>query len=83
MAAAGVAVVLVLYLPTALLVDSYPVPTPWADCGDGCPGNAFMVVASEPAFVGDVMLPLRDALIVALFVARPLVSPGGCGLPAR
>ena len=29
----------VLFLPTALLVDSYPVPTPWADCGDGCPGQ--------------------------------------------
>jgi signal transduction histidine kinase len=67
--AAAALVVLVLYLPTALLVDTYPVPTPWADCGDGCPGNAFMVVGSEPAFVGDVILPLRDFLIVALFVA--------------
>ena len=97
-AAAGL-VVLVLYLPTALLVETYPVPSPWADCGDGCPGNAFMVVASEPAFVGDVMLPLRDALIVALFVAAtayrladatPARSPararagaGGVALPAR
>ena len=67
--AATVLLVLFLYLPTALLVESYPVPTPWTDCGDGCPGNAFMVVASQPAFVGDVVLPLRDALIVALFVA--------------
>ncbi len=45
------AVVLVLYLPTALLVDSYPVPSPFATCTSGCPGNAFDVVASEPAFV--------------------------------
>jgi signal transduction histidine kinase len=58
---------LCLYLPTALLVDSYPVPTPWADCSDGCPGNAFMVVESQPAFVDDVVLPLRESLTVALF----------------
>ena len=66
--AAGL-VVLFLYLPTALLIDSYPVPTAWADCGDGCPGNAFMVVATEPAFIEDVVRPLREILTVALFAA--------------
>ena len=60
-------VVLCLFLPTALLVDSYPLPTPWAECSDGCPGNAFMVVDSQPAFVDDVVRPLREILIVALF----------------
>ena len=62
-------VVLCLYLPTALLVDSYPVPAPWADCGDGCPANAFMLVDTEPAFVDDVVQPLRELLIVGLFAA--------------
>jgi signal transduction histidine kinase len=62
-------VVLLLYLPTALLVESYPVPTPWTDCGAGCPGNAFMIVDSEPAFVDDVVRPLREVLIVGLFAA--------------
>ena len=58
-----------LYVPTALLVDSYPVPTPWTDCGEACPGNAFMVVGSEPAFVEDIVQPLREILIVGLFAA--------------
>ena len=62
-------VVACLYLPTALLVESYPVPTPWADCGDACPGNAFMLVDSEPAFVENVVRPLREILTVALFAA--------------
>jgi len=62
-------VVLVLYLPTALLVDSYPVPTQWADCSGGCPGNAFMVVESQPAFVDDVVRPLREILTVLIFTA--------------
>jgi signal transduction histidine kinase len=59
--------VLCLYVPTALLVDSYPVPTPWAECSDGCPGNAFMVVDHQPAFIDDVVRPLREFLLVALF----------------
>ena len=41
------AVVAVLYLPTALLVDSYPVPSPFATCTGGCPGNAFDVVGQR------------------------------------
>jgi signal transduction histidine kinase len=62
-------VVLVLYLPTAVLVESYPVPTQWADCSDGCPGNAFMLVDREPAVVDDVVRPLREILTVLIFVA--------------
>jgi signal transduction histidine kinase len=66
---AAALVVLVLFLPTALLVETYPVPTPWADCSDGCPANAFMLVDAEPAFVDDVVRPLRELLIVGLFAA--------------
>ena len=62
-------VVAVLFLPTALLVEAYPIPAPWADCSDGCPGNAFMLVDSQPAFVDDVVRPLREVLVVALFAA--------------
>ncbi len=61
--------VLVLYLPTALLVDSYPVPVPWTSCVASCPGNAFMVVGSEPGVVEDVIRPLRELLTVGLFAA--------------
>jgi signal transduction histidine kinase len=61
--------VLCLYLPTALLVETYPVPTPWAECAGSCPDNAFVVVEHEPAFVDDVVRPLRETLTILLFVA--------------
>jgi signal transduction histidine kinase len=61
--------VLVLYLPTALLVESYAVPAPWTTCHSGCPENAFMVVGSEPAWIEDVVRPVREILTAALFGA--------------
>ena len=70
--AAVSAVVLVLYLPTALLVDSYPVPTSFTSCTEGCPDNAFEVLGSEPAFVADVIYPLREVLVLAIVVAVTL-----------
>ena len=39
--AAVVIVVTVLYVPTALVVQHYPVPAPWSSCGIDCPPNAF------------------------------------------
>ena len=62
-------VVAFLFLPTALLVETYPVPSPWTDCDEACPGNAFMLVDSQPAFVDDVVRPLREFLVVGLFAA--------------
>ncbi|MDA0171478.1 histidine kinase [Solirubrobacter taibaiensis] len=64
-----VLMVLTLYLPTALLVEQYPLPGPWMSCDSACPANAFMVVGSEPAFVEDVVRPLRDLLVILLFLA--------------
>jgi signal transduction histidine kinase len=63
----AVGLVLVLYLPTALLVERYPVPTPIASCDVGCPANAFMVSGSEPAVMEDLVRPLRELLTFALF----------------
>jgi signal transduction histidine kinase len=65
-------VVGVLYLPTALLVATYPVPTQWTGCVADCPPNAFKVASSQPAFLVSVVFPLRELLIVALFVAIPM-----------
>ena len=65
----GAGIVLVLYLPTALLVESYPVPAPTTSCDAGCPGNAFMVSGSEPALIDELIRPLREILTIALFVA--------------
>jgi signal transduction histidine kinase len=67
--AALIGVMAVLYLPTALLVDSYPTPSPWSSCSADCPANAFMVAGSEPAWVGDFVVPLREAATIAIFAA--------------
>ena len=62
LAGAAAVVVVVLYLPTALLVETYPVPAPPTSCHAGCPHNAFMIVSAEPAFVDDIVRPLREVL---------------------
>jgi signal transduction histidine kinase len=66
-AAAGV--IAVLYLPTALFAEGYPVPAPYTSCEDACPGNAFFVLDSEPGFVDSVLRPLRELVTVVLFLA--------------
>jgi signal transduction histidine kinase len=66
---AAVLLVAVLYLPTLLIADSYPVPSPYTGCVSGCPGNAFFALGSEPAFVDSFLIPLREALTVLVFLA--------------
>ena len=65
-------VALVLYLPTAVLVGDYAVPAPWMSCTAECPANAFALTGSEPAFVGDVLIPLREAITTLIFAAVAL-----------
>ena len=65
--AASVLLVAAFYLPTALLVDSYPTPSPWSSCQAGCPGNAFMLVGSEPGFIDNVIVPFRETATLILF----------------
>jgi signal transduction histidine kinase len=64
--------VAVLYLPTALVVERYPVPSPYAACGLDCPDNAFMLLDTQPAFVDSWVLPARE-LVSALLVLFVLV----------
>ena len=63
------ATVAVLYLPTALIDDSYPLPTAYTSCHAACPANAFFVLDSEPGFVDSVVRLLRELITVALFLA--------------
>jgi signal transduction histidine kinase len=70
--AAAAALVGLLYLPTALIVEHYPEPTPWSSCEPGCPSNALMLLDSQPAFVDELLLPLRGVLTVLLFLAVAL-----------
>jgi signal transduction histidine kinase len=65
--AAAVAIVAVLYVPSVLFVERFPEPSPWSTCSAGCPGNPLMITGSEPAFAEDVLRPLREVLVVALF----------------
>ena len=66
---AGVMLLATLYLPTVLLTDGYPAPSPYSSCDAGCPSNAFQVLGSEPAFVDSIVVPLRQALTILLFAA--------------
>ncbi|HUE27767.1 MAG TPA: histidine kinase, partial [Solirubrobacteraceae bacterium] len=64
----GVLLVLLLYIPTAL-IGQYPTPSAWSMCTSGCPSNAFALKSSTPGFVHDLVLPVREVLTVAWFVA--------------
>ena len=63
-----VAVAIVLFLATAFVVQAFPLITPWASCASDCPANALLVVRRTPAFVADVVVPLRQWLIDLLWV---------------
>ncbi len=66
---AAVLLVALLFLPTALLVETYPTPAPWVSCGSDCPRNAFMAVAHEPRIVAQLVSPAQVLLAIGLFVA--------------
>jgi signal transduction histidine kinase len=66
---AVVAVLAVLYLPTALIDDGYPLPAPYTSCEEACPANAFFVLDSQPGVMDSVIRPLRELLTVILFLA--------------
>jgi signal transduction histidine kinase len=66
---ASAVILVLLYLPSALIAASYPVPSPYTSCDARCPGNAFFLLGSEPPFVGSVVVPVREALTLLLFLA--------------
>jgi signal transduction histidine kinase len=68
LATASVAIVVVLFLPTTVLVDQYPLPFPFASCDARCPRNAFMLSGHEPAFVSGVVAPVRDFLVMVVVI---------------
>jgi signal transduction histidine kinase len=65
--AASVVLLALFYLPTVPLVHSYPTPSPWSSCRADCPTNAFMLVGSEPGFIGNIIVPFRETLALILF----------------
>ena len=68
-----VAIVAFLYVPTLLIDQSFPQPSPWASCvPPDCPDNAFMVASSEPGVLEDAIIPLRELLTILLTAAVAL-----------
>ena len=70
-AAAG-ALATLLYLPTALLVHSFPTPFPGVPCNEDCPHNAFAVTSTTPGFIS-VVRPVREVLSALAFMAVLLI----------
>jgi signal transduction histidine kinase len=66
-----VAVVGVLFVPSAFITEAYPTPSIVSTCSD-CPENAFFLVGSEPAFLDAFVVPLREFLVVVLMIAVTL-----------
>jgi signal transduction histidine kinase len=66
-----VAVVGILFLPTAFITEAFPTPSQVSTCSD-CPENVFLLVGSEPAFLDGLVVPLREFLVVALMIAVTL-----------
>jgi signal transduction histidine kinase len=63
------AVLLVLYIGSALFVEAFPAHTPWASCIDDCPANAFLILDHEPAVMNSVVQPVRELAASGLFAA--------------
>jgi signal transduction histidine kinase len=64
--AALTAMIGLLYLPTAFLVEQFPVPTYYVTCTADCPANALTLLGSTPAWITDGVIPLREAMTVLL-----------------
>ena len=65
----AVALVAILFVPTALISEGFPTPSHVTTCAAGCPENAFMLLGTEPAFLDGLVIPLRELLTVALVIA--------------
>jgi signal transduction histidine kinase len=63
-----------LFAPTALVVQTYPHPSLWSSCVSACPHNAFALTRATPAFVEDVVLPAREALLIVLYASAAVVA---------
>jgi signal transduction histidine kinase len=73
-ALAAVATIAVLFVPTALVVQQFPSPSPYSLCtGSDCPANAFALTSSEPALVDDLIRPLREVLAAGIFLATAVI----------
>jgi signal transduction histidine kinase len=71
--ASALLLVVLGYLPTALLARHYQTPAPGTDCDVNCPTNAFRIVEGEPRFVVHGLPAVRETLTVLLFIAVAVI----------
>jgi signal transduction histidine kinase len=83
LAGAAVAVVAVLFLPTALITETFPAPSPFSTCNADCPQNAFTLLDSEPAFLDDFVVPARELLASVVLLAVVVRIGGRIGRATR
>ena len=71
----GAVVILVglLYVGSALFVETYPRQPPWASCRADCPPNAFLLVHDVPAITSSVIERVRETLAILLLGAVSLL----------
>jgi signal transduction histidine kinase len=62
----------VLFVPTALFAQ-FPEPNPWASCDTSCPSNAFALTSETPAWVDELLRPLREVLTVLIYAGVAFV----------
>jgi signal transduction histidine kinase len=61
-----------LYVSTAFVAQRFPNPSVWSLCTSDCPSNVFDVGRSTPGLVSGLVIPLREVLTVAVFLAIPV-----------
>jgi signal transduction histidine kinase len=62
-------VVVFLFLPRAVLAESFEIPSPFTSCMAGCPRNDLFAFDREPALVDAVLRPAGSVLVFAVMLA--------------
>jgi signal transduction histidine kinase len=68
----GALLIGLLYVPTIPLTAEFPLPAPFTSCTTNCPQN-FFLAGSEPAFLVDVVKPIRDSLAMLVYLGAVFV----------
>jgi signal transduction histidine kinase len=68
----GALLIGLLYFPTIPLTAEFPLPAPFTSCSTNCPQN-FFLAGSEPAFLVDLVKPIRDSLAILVYLGAVFV----------
>lgn len=68
----GALLIGLLYIPSIPLTAEFPLPAPFTSCTTNCPQN-FFLAGSEPAFLVDVIKPIRDSLAILIYLGAVFV----------